>query len=66
MAPPRSTPNDRVPTAIRLPRHLHERAAKIAAERDTSVTNLITKGLELYLDNLPPLEVLVLRKVADG
>lgn len=48
---------ERVATAIRLPRELHERAARVAHERDTSINHLVVKALALYLDRLPPLEV---------
>lgn len=48
---------ERVATAIRLPKELHERAVRVAHERDTSVNHLVVKALALYLDKLPPLEI---------
>jgi hypothetical protein len=46
---------DVIVTAVRLPRDLHARATRIAAERDISVNWLVVKGLELKLANLPEL-----------
>lgn len=57
MPRPKRILDDRVATAVRLPRQLHERLQRTAEERDTSVNNLLTKGAELYLKHLPPLEV---------
>lgn len=56
MARPKRTA-DRVATAVRLPRDLHERTADVADERGTSVNHLIVKALQMYLDRLPPLDV---------
>lgn len=55
---------DRVVTAVRLPRELHERLQSTATERGTSVTHLMTLAAELFLDNLPPLDPIVSRDMA--
>lgn len=47
---------DRVASAIRFPKELHEEAVRVAYERDTSVNHLVVKALRAYLDRLPPLE----------
>lgn len=49
----------RVPTALRLPESLRDRAHVAAEERGTSVNHLVIKALELYLEALPPLDVSV-------
>ncbi len=44
----------RVPTAVRLPESLHDRLHREAVERDVSANLLVTKAVEAYLDQLPP------------
>jgi len=60
MARPKRT-GDRVATAIRFPKELHERALEVANERDTSINHLVVKALHFYLDRLPTLEALEVR-----
>lgn len=43
---------DRITTAVRLPRDLHERLAEAAEDRDVSRNRLVTKALTAYLDRL--------------
>ena len=43
-------------TAVRLPTSLHDRLRDCALERDVSVNLLVTKAVEAYLDQLPPLD----------
>jgi predicted HicB family RNase H-like nuclease len=45
-----------VPTAVRLPESLHDRLRDAALERDVSVNLLITRAIESYLDQLPPVD----------
>jgi len=45
-----------VTTAVRLPASLHDRLRDCALERDVSVNLLVTKAVEAYLDQLPPLD----------
>jgi predicted HicB family RNase H-like nuclease len=56
MARPKRT-GDRVATAVRFPKELHERALEAAHDRDTSINHLVVKALDFYLDRLPPLEM---------
>ena len=56
MARPRIVDEPRVPTAVRLPTSLHDRLCGAARERDVSVNLLVTKAIEAYLDQLPPLD----------
>lgn len=55
MARPKRT-GERVATAVRFPKELHERAQEVADERDTSINHLVVKALRYYLDRLPTLE----------
>lgn len=57
MSRPKRLMEERITTAVRLPLGLHERLQRTAHERDTSVTHLIVKATELYLDRLPPLDI---------
>jgi predicted transcriptional regulator len=56
MTRPKRANSDPVVTAIRLPRDLHDRLRETADERATSVTHLVVRAAERFLDNLPPLE----------
>lgn len=47
---------ERITTAVRIPKSLFERLMEVAAERDTSMNHLLCKGAARYLDKLPPLE----------
>jgi predicted HicB family RNase H-like nuclease len=43
-----------VTTAVRLPASLHDHLRDCALERDVSVNLLVTRAVEAYLDQLPP------------
>ena len=45
-----------MPTAMRLPESLHERLCAAARERDVSVNLLVTRAVESYLAQLPPVD----------
>lgn len=47
---------DRVATAVRLPRELHERLQEHAEMRDVSVNWLVTRAVEHFLAELPTRE----------
>jgi predicted transcriptional regulator len=53
MARPRKYDDERVTTAIRLPKRIHERLRQVADERDVSVSWLLTKAADSYLEQLP-------------
>lgn len=53
---PKEHYEDRVTTAVRIPRKLHKQLKREAVERDSSVNHLIVKAAQFYLDRLPPLE----------
>ena len=48
----RQATEERVATAIRFPRSLHDKLLTIADERDVSVTRLVVKATESYLEKL--------------
>jgi len=54
VARPRISDEPRVTTAVRLPESLHDRLRDCALERDVSVNLLVTRAVEAYLDQLPP------------
>ena len=56
MARPRLYHQDRITTAIRLPRDLHTRLREEAVRRDVSVNLLVERALAQYLDRLTPVE----------
>lgn len=53
---PKEHHEERVTTAVRIPRKLHKQLKREAVERDSSVNHLIVKAAQYYLDRLPPLE----------
>lgn len=55
MGRPRTYSN-RVTTAIRFERDLHERLDVAAAERDVSINWLVTRAVEQFLDRLVPVD----------
>lgn len=62
MARPKTHEVKRVTTAVRLPQPLHERLAAEAEKRQVSTNLLVTKAIEVYLDQLVPIdEVLATR-----
>ena len=56
MARPKIYEEDRVATAIRLPRSLHSDLRRLAHARDVSVNYLITRAVEELLTNAPGLD----------
>jgi predicted HicB family RNase H-like nuclease len=62
MARPKTYTDERVTTAFRIPKPLHERLQAAASERDLSANYLAVKALEEFLDNLVPAEDLRLTK----
>lgn len=55
MARPKKYTEERVATAIRVPRGLHHRLQDLADAHDVSVNFLITRAIERYLGALPQL-----------
>lgn len=51
--------DDRISTALRLPRDLHARLTEAADERDISANWLMTKAIADYLDRLLPADEIV-------
>ncbi len=64
MARPKVHHEERVTTAFRLPKELHEKLTEAAAERDLSANFLAVKALEEFLDNLVPADELRLTRNA--
>lgn len=64
MARPKVHHEERVTTAFRLPRDLHQRLQDAAAERDLSANFLAVKALEEFLNNLVPADELRLTRVS--
>lgn len=64
MARPKVHHEDRVTTAIRLPRELHEKLHEAAADRDLSANFLAVKAIEDFLDRLVPAEELRLTRAS--
>jgi predicted HicB family RNase H-like nuclease len=62
MARPKVHHEERVATAIRIPRPLHERLKQAAEERQVAVNLLAVKALEDYVDRLIPVEDLQLTR----
>jgi hypothetical protein len=50
---------DRVTTAVRVPKTLHDRARAAAQERQVGVNLLVVRALEDYLDRLVPVDEVV-------
>lgn len=53
---PREHLEERITTAIRLPKTLHKKLKREALERDSSVNHLLVKAAQHYLDRLPPID----------
>lgn len=62
MARPKVHHEERVTTALRVPRSLHERLKQAAEERQVAVNLIAVKALEEYLDRLIPVEDLQLTR----
>ena len=54
MVPRKKPAEERVTTAVRLPKSLHERLHQEADGRELSANYLIVKAIEQYLDRLIP------------
>lgn len=59
---PATYEDDRVTTAVRLPRALHDRLRATAEERDLSVNWIVNRAIERFLDDLLPVEEMVLTR----
>jgi predicted HicB family RNase H-like nuclease len=59
MGRPRVHTEDRVTTAVRVPKTLHDRVRAAAQERQVGVNLLVVRALEEYLDRLVPVDELV-------
>ena len=55
---------ERVTTAVRLPEELHRRLQDAADERDVSVNLLVVKAVERYLEQLIPLDQVMVARPA--
>ena len=44
----------KVTTAVRFPQELHDRLTRESEQRDVSINLLVTKAVQRYLDQLPP------------
>lgn len=64
MARPKVHHEERVTTAFRIPKDLHQRLQEAAAERDLSANFLAVKALEEFLGNLVPADELRLTKAS--
>lgn len=62
MARPRIHPEDRVTTAVRVPKELYDDLRKAANERQLSVNFLVVKALEDFVDRLIPVDELQLTR----
>jgi predicted HicB family RNase H-like nuclease len=56
MARPKKHLERRITYGVRLPEDLHKRLSSVAEERETSINQLIVRGVESYLKRLPKLE----------
>jgi hypothetical protein len=59
MGRPRVHDEERVATAVRVPKTLHDRVRAAAQERQVGVNFLVVRALEEYLDRLVPVDELV-------
>lgn len=64
MARPRVHHEERVTTAFRLPKDLHQRLQEAAGERDLSANFLAVKALEGFPDHLVPADELRLTRAS--
>lgn len=62
MPRPKIHHEERVTTALRVPKALHERLKNAAEERQVALNLLAVKALEDYLDRLIPVEDLQLTR----
>jgi predicted HicB family RNase H-like nuclease len=56
---PRVHQEERVTTAVRVPKTLHDRVRAAADERHVGVNLLVVRALEEYLDRLVPVDELI-------
>jgi predicted HicB family RNase H-like nuclease len=66
MGRPRVHAEDRVTTAVRVPKTLHERVRSVAEERQVGVNFLMVRALEEYLDRLVPIDEVGRTQPVDG
>ena len=66
MGRPRVHDEERVTTAVRVPKTLHDRVRAAASERDVGVNLLVVRALEEYLDRLVPVDEVVRTRERDG
>ena len=59
---PRVYDQPRVATAFRLPKELHERMQRAAAERQVSANYIAVRAIERYLDRMVPADELQLER----
>ncbi len=59
MGRPRVHQEERVTTAVRVPKTLHDRVRAVADERQVGMNLLVVRALEEYLDRLVPVEEVV-------
>lgn len=62
---PRSEPDDRVTTNVRLPKDLHARLVDAASERQVSANLLMTVAVRELLDRLLPVDDIVWTRRGD-
>ena len=62
MSRPKTQPDDRVATQIRLNKELHDGLVVAAGERDLSVNWLVNAAIKEYLDRLIPVSELRLTR----
>jgi predicted HicB family RNase H-like nuclease len=65
MGRPRVHHEERVATAVRVPKTLHDRVRAAAQERQVGVNFLVVRALEEYLDRLVPVDELVRTRDSD-
>jgi microcystin degradation protein MlrC len=66
VARPRLHTEERIATAVRLPRSLHEQLHAAADERQVAANLLVVKALETFLAQLTPVDELALVREARG
>lgn len=62
MSRPRTYDDDRINTAVRIPRDLHEQLHTAAAERGVSANWLILRAIEDFIPRLIPVDELRLTR----
>ena len=62
MGRPRVHDEDRVTTAVRVPRALHDRVRAAADERQVAYNLIVVKALEDYIERLVPVDEVVVTR----